>query len=190
MASGVRALLAGCAALCVLGGSAFALAPAPPEPERTVSLTLAPALLVHPVVQLGAELRVHRQAGVSLIGGYGAADEEVKAADGTRSTASRTVWTAGAQGRYYGLGHFDHGLQIGFEALYTGVTGGASRGPITVSRAGEGLSLGPFIGYKITTLLGLTFEGQLGIKRAGIAGPNSAMSQWVPLLNGNVGWSL
>ena len=62
-----------------------------------------------------------------------------------------------------------------------------------LSAKGEGVAVGPFLGYKYTADVGFTFDAQLGIERvfakATSGSSNASDSTYVPLLNLNVGWS-
>lgn len=137
--------------------------------DHKVSLTVSPIHLTIPVLELTGEARVHDRVGVAAVAGAGA-------------TTGVTVWELGAQGRYYPVGDFDHGMQLGAEVL--GV-GGGDDGDTAV-----GAALGPFLGYKIAARFGLTFEGQLGVQYATVrANGGDSDAGVAPLLNLNLGWS-
>jgi hypothetical protein len=156
--------------------------PPPPEhPRRVFSLTISPLHLTLPVVELTGEARVHDNVGVALIGGAG------KYSDPNVSGISATVYEAGAQVRVYVIGDFRHGMQVGGELLYLHLSD--SR----VALSGEGLAVGPFLGYKLTIDAGFTFDAQLGFEhisaRATDGTSNASDKTFIPLLNLNVGWS-
>jgi hypothetical protein len=95
----------------------------------------------------------------------------------------------GAQACYYVLGDFRHGMQLGAELLYLHLS------DAHVSIDGEGVAVGPFVGYKFTADVGFTFDTQLGVEYVGARAMSSATggsasgSRYIPLLNINVGWS-
>jgi hypothetical protein len=160
----------------------------PPRPLPTATITFAPILLIAPVFELTAELRAGERVGIAVIGGAGSIKDR-------ETDVKFSVYEAGGQLRYYVLGDFRRGLELGLEALYLHVSG--SKG--TTTGNGEGLAVGPFIGYKLGTDVGFVFEAQLGIQRAGIAAEahdsasgtsdSGSTDRWLPLLNLNVGWS-
>jgi hypothetical protein len=161
------------------------------DAERRVYVSISPLHLLAPVVELTAEVRVHRKIGVAAIGGYG----QVRAAEGGPRF---TVWELGAQFVGYAVGSFDHGMQLGAEVLYVGVSGEDSAGSVSVSGAGNGLAAGPFVGYKLATKVGFSFNIQAGaqymVARADATSSTGATAQSqqssvIPLLNLNAGWS-
>lgn len=162
---------------------------APPQAQdvdvqHQVSITISPIHLSMPMVELTGEYRLTDKMGVALILGAGSIKSLGR---------SYTALEAGAQYRYYVLGSFIHGLQLGAEILYLSLSG-ADAG---IDAKGAGLAVGPFVGYKIATNIGFTFEVQGGAQymAAGASatdGTNSASgkdSDIIPLLNLNVGWS-
>ena len=89
--------------------------------------------------------------------------------------------------RVYVIGDFRHGMQLGGEVLYLHLNDDR------LSATGEGLAVGPFLGYKIMIDAGFTFDAQLGFEHVS-ARANSGTStandkSIIPLLNLNVGWS-
>ena len=158
--------------------------PPPPEhPRHVFSLTISPIHLFLPVVELTGEARVHDKIGVALVGGAG------KYTDPNNSSLSASVWEAGGQVRAYVVGDFRHGMQLGGEVLYLHLDS------TTLAATGEGLAIGPFLGYKIATDVGFTFDAQLGFEHISsraksTTGPEMASGKsFIPLLNLNVGWS-
>ena len=103
--------------------------------------------------------------------------------------ASSYAVEAGAQVRYYPLGSFIHGMQVGMEVMYLFMDSWGDR---------HGLGVGPFVGYKIAADIGFTFEVQLGFMYAPITGAVELSGyqdcaddcQLGPLLNMNIGYSL
>lgn len=167
-----------------------------PEQTRMMSVTISPLHLIMPIVEVTAEFKAHETVGLAALGGWGKMTQH----DEVLGDINYDVWEVGGQLRYYALGDFDHGLQVGAEVLYVNVTSEdieTSTG--TVSGVGDGVAVGPFLGYKIATELGFTFDGQLGVARMGIGAEaknegtgqteSEESSEWGPLLNLNVGWS-
>lgn len=177
-----------------------ALRPAPPpvergagdkevDEDRSVYISISPIHLIGPIVELTGEARLHRHIGVALIGGYGALK-----VDGVEERFK--VWEVGGQFVGYPVGHFDHGMQVGLEVLYAGVSTN-DNAKVTVATA-TGLATGPFIGYKLATKVGFSFNVQGGVEyvfaRADASSANGATASAekksvIPLLNANVGWS-
>lgn len=166
-----------------------------------IALTISPFHLFSPIVEVQGEYKLAQQIGVSGIVGYG----NTKAGD-----TDLPVFELGAQGRYYLLGDFNHGLHIGAEMLYVYVNGDDLEEGISVD--GNGLAIGPFLGYKVAADFGLTFEIQAGyqalfLKAEAEAKDNQRLStvgqsvqsdgnkataedeKGIPLLNINLGWS-
>jgi hypothetical protein len=160
------------------------------HPRRVFALTISPLHLASPIVELTGEVRALDKLGVAVIAGAGKIS-----ADATPTTPkiSAAAYEAGLSVRYYLLGDFRHGLQLGAEALYIHVSDEIE----TVSASAKGLAVGPFAGYKYTTDIGFTFDGQLGFQRVGLIGEahdattatSHEESKFIPLLNLNVGWS-
>jgi hypothetical protein len=154
--------------------------PEPPHPRRVLSLTISPIHLLLPVVELTAEARVHDKVGLALVGGAGKVTDRA-------SNISADAYEAGAQIRVYVLGDFRHGMQLGAEALYLHVS------LRDVVASGEGLAIGPFIGYKVMVDAGFTFDTQVGFERVALRatanGSSDSESEYIPLINLNIGWS-
>ena len=157
------------------------------DEDRSVYLSLSPLHLILPVVEVMGEARVHRKIGVAVIGGYGS----VTVSD---LVPSVKVWEVGGQFVGYPVGHFDHGMQLGLEVLYAGASTSYNR----VSATELGLASGPFIGYKLATRVGFSFNVQAGVQYVFAKGEASSTSgamasaeqaDVVPLVNLNVGWS-
>lgn len=158
------------------------------EEDRSVYISISPIHLIGPIVELTGEARLHRHIGVALIGGYGALK-----VDGVAERFK--VWEVGGQFVGYPVGHFDHGMQVGLEVLYAGVSTNESS-KVTVATA-TGLATGPFIGYKLATKVGFSFNVQGGVQyvfaradaSSGGATASAEQRSIIPLLNLNVGWS-
>lgn len=165
------------------------LAVADEDVQHTFSLTISPIHLALPMGEFTGEYRAGDKLGIGGILGFGSATVESSAGDEDKLT----LFEVGATLRYYALGSFIHGMQIGLEALYL-YAGGDVGG---VAAAGEGLSVGPFIGYKIATNIGFTFDAQLGgtyilvgaEASDGETSETASDSAFGALLNLNVGWS-
>jgi hypothetical protein len=158
----------------------------PTHPQRLVSVSISPLHLFLPIVELTGEYRAHDKVGVALIAGAGQYSSSSGGVD-----IKATAFEAGAQVRYYVVGDFRHGMQLGAELLYLHLS------DARISTSGEGLAVGPFLGYKYTADIGFTFDGQLGFEyvgaramaSAGGATATNSGSSYIPLLNLNVGWS-
>lgn len=153
--------------------------------QHNVSVTISPIHLALPVIELTGEYRITPKMGAAAILGAGSVTAE--------NSEKVTVIEVGGQFAYYALGTFIHGLQVGAEAIY--LYANADQANIDVS--GNGLAIGPFLGYKIATNIGFTFVAQGGVqyvtaKASATDGTNTASESdkdIIPLLNLNVGWS-
>jgi hypothetical protein len=158
--------------------------PAAAAPDLpTVAITISPVHLGVPMAEVTTEVRVADKLGIAAILGVGSFRD--KATDMTVN-----LFEGGVSARYYVLGTFRKGLQLGAEALYLKADTDASN--IDVKAAG--LSLAPFVGYKWTHSTGFTFDGQLGaafvVARAKAeTGQMAGDSRIGPLLNLNLGYS-
>lgn len=163
-------------ALVLLLAVPSALASGAQPYDHGFSLTVSPLHLLSPIVEVTGEGRVGPKVGLAGIVGAGGA-------------SGVAAFELGAQGRYYPVGDFDHGMQVGAEVLTVMAT--ASSGSTTAT--GLGISLGPFLGYKIAARFGLTFDAQLGVSYAAIqargGGESESAAGVGPLLNLNLGWS-
>lgn len=153
------------------------------------------------MIEVTAEVRLHEKIGVAGIAGIGSVDpyqfSETKPPPGVN--ASRFLaWDLGGQFVGYPIGHFDHGMQLGAEILYAGVSGEASSGNVKAFGSGEGLAVGPFIGYKYTAPVGFSLNVQAGAQYMALradaqasdnSSASSASSKVIPLFNFNVGWA-
>src|SRR5579859_1231610 len=116
------------------------------QPGHSVSLTFAPLRLILPEVQLMAEFKLDPKISVAAIAGYGQVTPVVSG--GPANVSPVTIWEAGGQFRYYPIGTFEHGMQIGAQAEYIGGSASSSSGNVQAFATGGGLFMGPFIGYK------------------------------------------
>lgn len=92
------------------------------------------------------------------------------------------------QARYYLLGDFRHGMQVGAEFLYGW---DVYKQPSMSVRFPQPAV---FAGYKYTSRGGFTVDGQLGVRRQGetlVAGSSriEKKAKVLPMLNLNLGWS-
>jgi hypothetical protein len=142
-------------------------------------------------VKLMVEARVSDKVGIAALGGYGS-----MSVSGFPERFS--VWEIGGQARYYAIGSFEHGMEVGAQGEYLGVSTSASDGTVTVFGAGNGVVLGPFLGYKLATKVGFTLDLQGGVAyEIATANAQSSTGQTasaggnaiVPLLNLHLGWS-
>jgi len=147
---------------------------------HNVSLTLSPLHLFLPVVEVTGEFRLPLDFSLAAILGFG-------------SSEGINVWEAGAQARYYLIGSFEHGMPLGVEALYVG--GSTAEAGVTAN--GNGIAVGPFVGYKIATDIGFTFDAGVGFQYFTVTAHASSSeasatvsdNRIIPLINLNVGWS-
>ncbi|MEP6653229.1 MAG: hypothetical protein ABJA82_07710 [Myxococcales bacterium] len=161
----------------------------PTHPRRLVSVTISPLHLTLPIVELTTEVRVLDKLGLAAVLGAGKVTSEPMGAP--KFTAD--VWEAGVQGRYYVVGDFRHGMQLGGEVIYMHLSADTQG----VSAFANGFSMGGFVGYKVMADVGFTFDTQLGYQLIGVGakandGSTTASQSGKEgglLLNLNVGWS-
>lgn len=144
-----------CLLFAVVGLALFSTsALATPGVERPLAITISPFHLFLPMGEITAEYALTPKLGVAGILGFG----QVSTEDAFGQESSFSVFEVGASGRYYLIGDFRHGLQVGLEALYMKISGSVE----DAFGVGEGLSIGPFVGHKYTASFGLTLELQGG----------------------------
>jgi hypothetical protein len=144
-------------------------------------------------VEVTGEGRLASKFGLAGVVGVGSIEGDLPDPSGNVRTEIFSVWEIGASARYYLLGDFDHGMQLGAEVLYVNVDVEGEN----VSGTGAGTALGPFIGYKVSADFGLTFDSQLGFQfvvgrveaESGGAMAEGEANAVVPLLNLNLGWA-
>jgi len=150
------------------------------EDDRFLSVTISPIHLIVPMVELTGEYKLREDMGLAGVVGAG-------------TLSGVLLGEVGAQFRYYAVGSFVHGMQFGLEVLYA--FGGLSSQGVTA--VASGLSIGPFIGYKVMANIGFTFEIQLGATfnvvqaqaSSGGTSQTAGNQNFGLLLNINVGWS-
>jgi hypothetical protein len=157
-----------------------------------VSLTLAPLLLMFPMAELGAELRLLDGFGATVRGGFGRWG--VSLPDDKKATYP--AWKVSGQLQWY-LMHSFHGLHLGAELGYLRVTTDDPEFPWDSLRMRR-LAVGPLLGYKLIARVGFTFYAQFGIVRAFekaraesdvLGDATDDDERWDPLLNLGIGWS-
>jgi hypothetical protein len=159
-------------------------------PDHRVSITFSPIHLLFPIVEVTGEFAVTDKIGVAGIVGYGSVPVQ-----STSTTERFRAFELGGHLNYYVVGTFDHGMQLGVEALYVDVA--SSGTTFRSAAAANGFAIGPYAGYKIITGVGFTFEGNLGFQyiaargEATSGGTTASLEdrRVIPLLNLNVGWS-
>jgi hypothetical protein len=151
-----------------------------PPYDKHVSITFSPVHVFLATAEVTGEGRVLDKLGVAGILGVGV-------------PSGVTTVEVGASGRYYVVGSFDPGMQLGAELLY--VHASLREGGVVAT--GDAGAFGPFVGYKIAARFGLTFETQLGVQyrvvsaRVTEGAPSTTASDdgLIALLNLNLGWS-
>lgn len=170
---------------------------APPAPHHAVSLTFSPIHLLFPIVEVAGEVALSEKVSVAGIVGFGSIPVTKTLASSTTQDVSETehysAWEVGGHLNYYVVGSFEHGMQLGVEALYLKIS--TPDRSYRSAASASGLALGPYVGYKLITGVGFTFEANLGAEyvvaqASSTDGSSSASaSKWIPLLNLNIGWS-
>jgi hypothetical protein len=154
-----------------------------PEKPLMASVTFSPIHLILPVAELSAEIRVAPKIGVALIGGVGSVTPE-------GSDESVFVYEVGISPRYYVVGDFRQGVELGVEAVYLHAS---TDDQFMSTASAQGLAIGPYVGYKWVHSIGLTLEAQLGAAYLTLKGESSTATaedtDFSVLLNLQVGWS-
>jgi hypothetical protein len=193
----ISTLLAGAAPAVAQDGAPAATpaaAPAPTAPvlfpeagpaPRNWAVTMSPVHLFLPVIEIAVERRIERKLGIAVMVGGGSIEND----QGDKFTVSEV----GLSARYYVLGSFAKGMQLGGALEYLKVKSDDINGS-SVSVNGSGFVVAPFIGYKRTFGFGLTLDGQLGAGLIAVEAEadNGAMeeeSRVSAYLNLNIGWS-
>lgn len=172
----------------------------PPSPDkvadaedalRTLYVGFSPLHLIYPMFVANAEVKVAKRFGVGAFGGFGTVQY-----DGYKFK----IWEAGGQLLAYPVGDFDHGMQLGAEVMYKGVTlaDAPPSNVVEIQAGASGLGLSPLIGYKYASRVGFTLAVQGGVTFYAVQanasdnqGHTAAKSDRniAPLLNFNIGWS-
>jgi hypothetical protein len=158
-------------------------------PARSWAVTTSVPHLLFPILEVTVERRLSSNLGVAVMVGAGKVTAE--SAVGVENTFR--AFELGLSARYYVLGNFASGMQVGGAIEYLGLKGDNLNNTM-VSGSGSGLLVAPFIGYKHTWSGGLTFDGQLGpgFVAARAEADNGAMTEennTFAYLNLNLGWS-
>jgi hypothetical protein len=169
------------------------VAPPPTQPSSGERITVmwAPLRLIVPLVEVTAEYRVRDHLGVSVTLGAGK-----RTVEATGTEISGTEIEGGLQVRYYILRPFS-GLQVGAEVLDEYVRFKEPLPMNVAAVAAGGVTVGPFVGWKLLSGSGFSFEAQLGARYVVVDPPVTGMaggappidSRWLPLLHLNAGWS-
>jgi hypothetical protein len=174
-------------ALAIALGSGTAQA----QGEKTLSLTISPFHLALPVLELTGEYALSQDFGLAAIGGFG----KITQKNSLDKNVAIPVLELGGQLDYYAVGSFRHGMQVGAEFLWIKVSPPKDQG---VTLAGNGLALGPLLGYKWAARFGLTFMVQGGYeflfaqsKATDASGREleASTDSGLILFNANAGWS-
>ncbi len=159
-------------------------APLPRGPEpRNLSMMIDPFYLIEPVLKVTGEYRADDDMGFAGMVAIG-------------DIEGSSAYMAGVQLSYYLLGDFRHGMQLGGELLYAHV--GDESVTSDISGWGNGVAIGPYIGYKYIFDFGFTLNLQGGLNYNFIkvkvednsgqsaSGSGSGLGA---IANVNVGWS-
>ncbi|MGL1936074.1 MAG: hypothetical protein OCD01_13685 [Fibrobacterales bacterium] len=158
---------------------------------RDISVTISPLHLLFPVYEFTAEFKATPKVGVGAMLGFGSMELE----NNYNETKKIPVFELAGQLNYYLFGNFDHGMQVGAELLYLHVSIPEDEG---VSGTGSGIGIGPYVGYKVISNAGFTFNIQLGYQQLfaqAVAKDRygneieGSTDTGIPLLNINLGWS-
>ena len=171
--------------------AAMAPIPAPPPAPLAIhraAVTFGPILLILPVLEVNAEVALGPKLGLEAIVGGGKVTP--KNANGTSSGVSVSVYEVGVSGRYYALGNFDTGLQLGAQALFLKASGASGN----VSAVANGLGVSPFIGYKHTFDPGFVLELEGGATfvaydASASNGSTASQKKVIGMLRINLGWA-
>ena len=144
---------------------------------HSVALTFGPFQAIFGVAQVSVEGRLARKLGLAGIVGGGSLGKPFT------GDARVPVLAAGVSPRYYLVGDFDHGMQLGAQ-LMTAIV-------LTSWDTAVGVAAGPYIGYKYTAPIGFTLEVQGGAQYAFASTSRSPVvgSGALPMANINLGWA-
>jgi hypothetical protein len=159
---------------------------------HSVAITISPLHFFLPMAELTGEFSLSPRFGLALLAGYGSVTASRINLDGDTEDVSISAYELGGSARFYPIGDFDQGMQLGAELLYLHVS---PDDDTEYSGSGAGLGLGPFIGYKFTGREGFVFDAQLGFQVLAVQAEDSSGSESssdsgiIPLLNLNIGWA-
>ncbi len=166
----VTTTLAGAFVLLVLTSSGVHAEEEPDYSQLTVTAN-ATYMLVG-MLQLNAEWAATSNWSLALRGGIGESD---------LSGEDLTIMEFGAQTSYYVTGHASRGTQLGFDARVVSYEGDGM-----LMGIGDGVAVGPYVGYKHTFGRGFTLGAQLGAQIA-LAGKSDG--RVFPYLSLSAGWA-
>jgi hypothetical protein len=156
---------------------------------RSVTLSFSLARLYFPVFEVSAEARLANHVGLGVLGGIGS----VTPKDSSISYPAREF---GVELLFYPLEAFDS-LVFGGELSLIHISVDETKASFT--GFGSGTAIGPFVGYKLITKGGFTFFAHLGAQylsshaegKDTSSGLSASVdnSQWIPLVDLNLGWS-
>jgi hypothetical protein len=156
----------------------------------------APLRALFGLAEFTGEYRFHERFGVSVMAGAGRRKVTSPAGFGTSIAVHGNELEGGIQARYYAVRRGGHALHFGAEFMYERIKFDEPLPPGIFAAAAGGGTLGPFIGYKLVTRVGFTFEAQMGARYlvmdprvTGEAALVQIESSWGPVLHLNVGWS-
>jgi len=161
------------------------------QEEKTIAITNSPFHLFLPFFELTAEMAIDEKISAAAILGYGGPSFE----NSSGESITVPIIELGGQFRYYLIGSFDKGWLIGLEALYIGAFPPENEG---VTASANGLSIGPFVGYKKTASFGLVFDINLGYAKLLLQAKakdqfgneiETSIEDNLPILNINFGWA-
>ena len=165
--------------------------------QQKTSITISPIHLAISMLEVTSEYNLSPNIGLALVTGFGQFKSETKDISG--NVVSEDKYTAiefGTHFKYYFFDNFE-GLHFGGEILYLFVDrAGDDQG---VKASGEGLAVGPFLGYKGMADIGFTWEIQAGYQfmlakaeaeedESGLTASTEQDASF-PLINLNLGWS-
>jgi hypothetical protein len=139
-----------------------------------------------PVVEFSAELRAHDKVGVALVVVGGTGSDTVNG----YGTLETVAVEAGVEPRYYVIGDFERGVELGAELRYFRVLSVYTTPYDSTPAAVAGYLAGPFVGGKYTTDRGFTVEVKLGFVRVDrtVTNPDQNRSAY-PITDLRLGWS-
>jgi hypothetical protein len=132
-------------------------APPPPPRPRDIYISLETVkILSRPFFEVDGEYRLHERFSAGALVGLGRRI--------IGPTDKQFGWTLGVQGLAYPVGSFHNGLQVGVEVVYGGLSGRGTAGGVTLKQKASEVGPGAFVGYKLESKVGFTFNVQLGAR--------------------------
>jgi hypothetical protein len=158
-------------------------------PQSSMAFSLKAVRAVIGFLSVQGEFRLAPKISVAAFVGGGRVDIET---EDEMTIQDVGVAEVGAQFRYYVFGDFDSGLHLGAQTNYVYIE---VDDETTVGARGEGLAMGPFLGYKHTFGFGLTLEAQGGVAVAVLRGQQNGSGsvheegKIGPIVNAGVGYA-